>query len=90
MAGAVFSHFLREIQFWVQVRVLERSRDGFGGAFGMNFGSVWDNLGDLGGHFGPSWSDLGPPWPAMGCSGMSLGFHFVRLGRLFNISGSKS
>ena len=85
MAGAVFSHFLKEIQFLVQVRVLEGSRDGFGNAFGRLFGTLWDTLGDLGGHFGLPWSHLGPPWPAMGCSGMSLGDHFARLGRLFHI-----
>ena len=88
MAGAVFSHFLREIKFWVQVCILEGSQGGFG-CVGRSFGNLWDTLGDLGGHFRPSWSDSGPPWPAMGCSGMSLGFHFVRLGRLFNILGSK-
>ena len=83
--AAVFSHFLREINFLVQVCILEGSQGGFGRAFGRSFGSLWDTLGDLGSHFGPSCSDLGPPWPAMGCSWMSLGLHFVRLGRLFNI-----
>ena len=48
--------------------------EGLLGAFGIPWG-----------HFGLPWSYLGPPWPAMGCSGMSLGDHFARLGRLFHI-----
>ena len=65
------------------------SRRAFLNAFGRPVGILWDTLGSLGGHFGSPWSHFGPPWPANGSSGMFLGPHVARLGRLFNTLGLK-
>jgi hypothetical protein len=60
------------------------ARVGPGVLFGVLLGGLLGAFGTPWGHFGLPWSHLGPPWPAMVCCGMSLGVHFVRLGRLFS------
>ena len=64
--GAVFSHFLREIKFLVQVRVLEGSGGAFWGAFGRLLGTLWGTLGPLWDTLGPLWDPFGTPWVPFG------------------------
>jgi hypothetical protein len=76
------------------VSILILARVGLGVLFGLLLGSLLGAFGTPWGALGSLWATLGslgvtrePLWPAMGCSGMSLGLHFARLGRLFNTLG---